>query len=122
MKRLNVSNAFHSTLVQPLTRDLELLGQSLSYHPARIRVERSTEYASPPPSTGRYVADHMRNPVYFHQAVQRLAHEYPSAGSNSTITNMASRALGNPASSHFQPVNLTSDSFSATFADVFIKL
>ncbi|KAH2842365.1 hypothetical protein KXW36_000569, partial [Aspergillus fumigatus] len=25
MKRLNVSNAFHSTLVQPLTRDLELL-------------------------------------------------------------------------------------------------
>ncbi|KAH1614543.1 hypothetical protein KXX21_001429 [Aspergillus fumigatus] len=127
MKRLNVSNAFHSTLVQPLTRDLELLGQSLSFYPARIRVERSTECASPPPSTGRYVADHMRNPVYFHQAVQRLAHEYPSAiwleaGSNSTITNMASRALDNPASSHFQPVNLTNDSSSVTFADVFIKL
>lgn len=57
----------------------------------------------------------MRQPVYFNHAVQRLAKEFPEAiwleaGSNSTITTMASKALGMPEKSSFQPVNVTSSS------------
>lgn len=125
MKRLNVSNAFHSTLVEPLMADLERVGEGLVFHPPTIAVENATESKSAMPSSAVYVAEHMRYPVYFNNAVQRLAKQYPSAiwleaGSNSTITVMAARALGNPSSSHFQAVNLVSE--TSSFVDMFTAL
>lgn len=125
-KRLNVSNAFHSTLVDPLVSGLEEVGRDLVFKSPKIQIERATESASPPPSTAAYVADHMRNAVRFNEAVHRLSEQYPSAvwleaGSNSTITVMAFRALGCPSSSHFQEVNITGDTSSA-FADTFTSL
>jgi acyl transferase domain-containing protein/nucleoside-diphosphate-sugar epimerase/SAM-dependent methyltransferase/acyl carrier protein len=112
-KRLNVTNAFHSTLVEPLMADLEQVGQGLTFNEPSIPLERATEAKSVENLTPRFVAEHMRYPVYFNHAVQRLSKQYPSsvwleAGSNSTITTMASRALGSPRDSHFQPVNITS--------------
>lgn len=113
-KRLNVTNAFHSTLVEPLIEDLEQVGQKLTFREATIPLERSTEQPYTDEISSAFVAEHMRNPVYFNHAVQRLARQHPSAiwleaGSNSTITTMASRALGSPSDSHFQLVNITSD-------------
>ncbi|PYH98411.1 hypothetical protein BO71DRAFT_371050 [Aspergillus ellipticus CBS 707.79] len=114
-KRLKVTNAFHSTLVEPLMTDLEKVGRQLAFNNTpSIPLERATESRSDASLTASYVADHMRRPVYFSQAVQRLAQQWPDsvwleAGSNSTITSMASRALGSPKSLHFQPVNITSD-------------
>lgn len=125
-KRLNVSNAFHSVLVDPLVSGLEEVGRELVFNTPNFHIERATESPSPPPSTATYVADHMRNAVRFNEAVHRLSEKYPSgvwleAGSNSTITVMASRALGSPSSSHFQAVNITGDT-SSTFADTFTRL
>ncbi|KAF6825536.1 Iterative polyketide synthase CazM 11 [Colletotrichum musicola] len=113
-KRLSVSNAFHSALVKPLWSDLELVGEGLSFKAPEIHLERSTMDASHGPLTASFVPEHMRNPVFFDHAVQRLAKRLPScvfleAGSNSTITAMANRALGSPAGSHFQAVNITID-------------
>ncbi|OXV11593.1 hypothetical protein Egran_00646 [Elaphomyces granulatus] len=113
-KKLNVTNAFHSILVEPLVADLERLGQDLTFEEPSIPFERAAESESKDKLTPKFVADHMRKPVYFNHAVQRLSHLYPfciwlEAGSNSTITHMASRALGSPSSSHFQPINITSD-------------
>ncbi|KAK3376218.1 hypothetical protein B0T24DRAFT_699496 [Lasiosphaeria ovina] len=117
-KRLSVTNAFHSTLVEPLVPRLVEIGQKLSFneHP-QIPFERAVESGLPQHTrlTANYVAEHMRNPVFFSHAVQRLAEQYPGgcvfleAGSNSTITGMASRALGAPRESHFQAVNITGD-------------
>ncbi|KAF3390904.1 Iterative polyketide synthase afoE [Talaromyces pinophilus] len=113
-KKLNVTNAFHSTLVEPLMPDLEKVGQTLQFNEPSIHLERATEFYSSERLAPKYVADHMRNPVFFNHAIQRLSKRYPDAifveaGSNSTITNMASRALGSPATSHFQPINITTD-------------
>jgi acyl transferase domain-containing protein/SAM-dependent methyltransferase/acyl carrier protein len=113
-KRLNVTNAFHSTLVEHLKPSLEDVGRSLTFHEPKIPLERATEARETRKLDATYVAEHMRNPVYFNHAVQRLSKQYPSAvwleaGSNSTITAMASRALGAPKNSHFQPINITSD-------------
>ena len=121
-KRLNVTNAFHSTLVEPLMEDLEQIGRTLTFREATIPLERSTEYPYTDEMTSVFVAEHMRNPVYFDHAVQRLARQYPSAiwleaGSNSTITTMASRALGSPLDSHFQLVNITNDNGLQNLAD-----
>ena len=114
-KKLHVTNAFHSTLVEPLMAELEEIGRELDFREPSIRLERATEFESAGLLTPRYVADHMRNSVHFNHAVQRLSKLYGSciwleAGSNSTVTKMASRAQGLPTSSHFQPVHITSDS------------
>ena len=113
-KKLDVTNAFHSTLVEPLMLDLEKVGQRLIFKEPLIPFERATEFENSDKLSPRFVADHMRKPVYFNHAVQRLSQRHPSciwleAGSSSTITTMASRALGSPKSSHFQPTNITSD-------------
>ncbi|KAI0010253.1 hypothetical protein F4779DRAFT_616829 [Xylariaceae sp. FL0662B] len=113
-KRLNVTNAFHCALVDPLVESLEQSAKGLTFRRPTIPVERATEFPTEEKHTAKFVADHMRNPVYFNHAVQRLAKQYPEcvfleAGSNSTITSMAGRALGNPNGSHFQAINITSD-------------
>nr|QNC49737.1 Hfaza1A [Hypoxylon fragiforme] len=112
-KKLNVTNAFHSTLVEHLKPELEQVGKDLTFLEPTIPLERATEYKNTDKFTPSYVADHMRNPVYFDHAVHRLSRQYPSAiwleaGSNSTITTMAGRALSTPKGSSFQPVNITS--------------
>ncbi|KAK5136316.1 hypothetical protein LTR08_003689 [Meristemomyces frigidus] len=114
MKRLNVSHAFHSTLVEPLEAQLEELGGDLHFKKPSIPLERATRTPTHNELDSRFVADHIRNAVFFHQAVERLWAKYPNAvwleaGSQSTITSMAKRALGSPAESHFQPMNVTSD-------------
>lgn len=116
-KRLDVTNAFHSALVEPLRPELEAVGKKLSFGQPKIPLERETEESQDCPTDASYVADHMKDPVYWYQAVERLAKKYPEAiwleaGSNSTITSMASKALGMPKSATFQQVNVTSDSKS----------
>ncbi|KAI0405426.1 putative polyketide synthase [Xylaria palmicola] len=118
-KRLNVTNAFHCALVDGLVGRLEEAAQSLTFREPVIHVEHAT--ASPGRSMklgAKFVADHMRNPVYFQAALERLAARYADrslvfveAGSNSTITHMASRALAitntGIKDANFQAVNIT---------------
>lgn len=116
-KRLNVSNAFHCALVDGLVDRLEQGAQALTFRDSVIPIERAAETLSPTEKLGpKFVADHMRNPVYFHHALERLAAKHQTsslvfleAGSNSTITHMASRALANAnlKDAHFQAVNIT---------------
>lgn len=111
-KRLDVTNAFHSTLVEPLKPGLEALGRKLSFGQPKIPLELAESERQARRLSGSYVAEHMRQPVYFNHAVQRLASQHPEAvwleaGSNSTITTMASKALGSPKASVFQSVNLS---------------
>ncbi|KAL5355203.1 hypothetical protein BJX96DRAFT_181164 [Aspergillus floccosus] len=125
-KRLNVTNAFHSALVDALTEGLEKLGEDIKFAEPTMRLERATEGRSTDALNANYVANHLRKPVFFAHAVKRLAQEFPGAvwleaGSNSTITAMASRALGTSKSS-FQAVNITSDGAFRFLCDTTMKL
>ncbi|KAL4915049.1 hypothetical protein BDW62DRAFT_204027 [Aspergillus aurantiobrunneus] len=114
-KPLRVTNAFHSSLVDPLVRELELLGQEITFHKPRIPLERTTETRSPTDHLGpSYVAEQMRQPVFFCHAVQRLTEEHPDcvwleAGSSSMVTVMAQRSVasGSRMSHHFQGIKIT---------------
>lgn len=113
LKKLNVAHAYHSSLVDPLISQLECIGQDIPLCRPSIPVEMATEKTPPADLAPDFAARHMRGPVFFNHAVQRIKHRYPEAiwleaGSNSTVTTMARRALGNPSSSYFQQVNLTS--------------
>lgn len=116
-KRLDVSNAFHSTLVEKLLPQLLEVGRKLKFNEPKIPFERpsKTRESAAARLTAEYVGQHMRQPVYFDQAIHRLSQQYPAgcifleAGSNSTVTGMVSRALGSPKASHFQAISITSE-------------
>ncbi|BAE66272.1 unnamed protein product [Aspergillus oryzae RIB40] len=120
-KTLRVTNAFHSSLVDTIASRLKAVGGSITFKKPKIPLERTTEARSSAGLLGpQYVAEQMRQPVFFHHAVQRIAKGHPNcvwleAGSSSTITVMAQRALDSTqrTSCHFQPVNIDdSDAFS----------
>ncbi|KAL9084716.1 MAG: hypothetical protein Q9165_007964, partial [Trypethelium subeluteriae] len=116
-KRISVTNSFHSALVEPLVSSLEEVGRQVTFSDPIVPLEHATKDRPVADSriTSAFVAEHMRNPVYFSHAVHRIAKDHPSAiwleaGSASTITIMASRSLAGeerPDSHHFQAVNLT---------------
>ncbi|RDW87100.1 putative Polyketide synthase (JCVI) [Aspergillus mulundensis] len=128
IKRLDVTNAFHSSLVDPLLPALSSVMDGLSANSASIPIERATENQQEESLSPTMVADHLRQPVYFGNAVQRLAARYgPSiwleAGSNSTITSQARRALdSNVAGSTFHSMNITSASALSNLTDITIAL
>lgn len=127
-KKLRVSNAFHSSLTNPLLSELEQMGESLRFERPAIRIERATVSTPGEELTAKFPAEHMKNPVHFSQAVQRLSKRFSScfwleAGSNSTITTMASRALGQSNASHFfQPINITCNDSLQLLADATANL
>lgn len=128
-KQLNVTNAFHSALVDPLIPGLKALGQDVVFNEPQIRIELATEKHTTEPLKADFVAQHMRNPVHFKNAVDRLVEEFPDAiwleaGSNSSIASMANRAIGKTSSrsNHFQPINITSDNSFHHLVDATTKL
>ena len=65
--------------------------------------------------------------MFFYHALNRLAKEFLlyiwlEAGSNSTVTNMASQALKESSNCHFQSVNITSESGLQNLVDTTINL
>ncbi|OJI88585.1 hypothetical protein ASPTUDRAFT_135016 [Aspergillus tubingensis CBS 134.48] len=127
-KRLDVTNAFHSTLVEPLMSDLHKITQDLTLSEPNIYLERATEHAVSGLPPKCIVGDHLRHPVYFSHAVERLAAKYPSciwleAGSGSTITLMVSRVLEASSTNYrFQAVNVTGHNGIRDLTDATIGL
>ncbi|CAG7970570.1 unnamed protein product [Penicillium salamii] len=112
-KRLNVTNAFHSPLVDHLKPEIERMSRDLTFKKQIIPIEFSTKSGSSLNIGPSFVPNHMRDPVYFHHAVQRLSDRHGScvwleAGSSSTITQMVCQALGGSSmSSHsFVPMDI----------------
>ena len=98
-RRLNVPYGFHSRFTEPLLPDLEDLASSLGIHEPTIPVETCTHSQSWTKPTAQLICAHTRKPVFFGQAIQRLEAKLgPStwleAGSDSSVVNMARRALG----------------------------
>ncbi|KAL6849010.1 Type I Iterative PKS [Amphichorda felina] len=128
-KRLAVTHAFHSTLVEPLVVSLNESAAELSFEKPAIRWARCTEADSQscPDIAAYFLGEHMRQPVYFNHCVQRLAARWPECvwlegGSNSTVTSMINRALGAPKKNSFVPVNITSDVALNSLADTTVNL
>lgn len=121
-KHLSVTNAFHSTLVDPIVDKLGEIGKQLTFRKPTIHLELATEgNTSTFELDWTFVPSHMRKPVFFNHAIHRLAERYPQAifletGSSSTITIMAARALAQsqsptnlPNGHHFQALSIVNN-------------
>ncbi|KAK2760705.1 Type I Iterative PKS [Arachnomyces sp. PD_36] len=103
-KRLQVTHAFHSSLTEPLLRPLQRIAEQLTFHDAKIPLETCSEGNTWQSVTPPLIASHLRDPVYFNDAVTRISEQLgpcvwleagPVSGSS-----MLRRALGPQLSSH----------------------
>ncbi|KAL2844378.1 hypothetical protein BJY01DRAFT_248203 [Aspergillus pseudoustus] len=129
-KKLNVTHGFHSRFTDAILPALESLAGTLTYCSPQIPLETCSDGASwPDPPTPQLIAQHTRIPVYLGQSISRIVQRLgPSiwleAGSNSSITSMARRAIGgDDVHSHsFIPLNLSSASAIGSLADATVHL
>ncbi|KAJ6784557.1 hypothetical protein PWT90_10068 [Aphanocladium album] len=103
-KRLQVTHAFHSSLTEPLLRPLQRVAEQLNFNQARIPLETCSAADTWQRVTPALIASHMREPVYFCEAVGRIAERlgpcvWLEAGS-APSSPMLRRALGEQLPSH----------------------
>ncbi|KAL3458979.1 hypothetical protein BJX64DRAFT_291639 [Aspergillus heterothallicus] len=128
-KKLNVTHGFHSRFTDDILPALESLAGTLTFRSPQIPLETCSDGSSWPIPTPQLIAQHTRVPVYLGQAISRIVSRLgPSiwleAGSNSSITSMARRAIGGEdVHNHsFIPLNLSSASAIGSLADATVQL
>ncbi|KAG9235756.1 hypothetical protein BJ875DRAFT_421478 [Amylocarpus encephaloides] len=109
-KRLSTTHAFHSLFTEPILSELDTLSRTLCWNNPRIPLETCTPGASCLSYThGWNPSRHAREPVYFHDAVQRVEQRLGSciwfeAGLDTPIIPMIKRASSTLHAHNFQPV------------------
>ena len=115
--RLQSTHAYHSYVTDGILSELNTLAESINIQMPRFRVETCSTGESWSQFTASEVIQHTRQPVYFAEAVERIAARLPSAvwleaGSASPVMAMTRRILRNfGRSDAFIPMDLgTADS------------
>ena len=128
-KILNVTHGFHSELTDPLLPALIDLAKDLTFMEPKIPLETCSDGQSWTEIVPEMIAEHTRAPVYFGQAVERLALRlgpctWLEAGSSSSIIGVLRRSLGKVTSSQhaFHALSLSSTSAIGSLADTTVTL
>ncbi|KAJ5747634.1 uncharacterized protein N7511_009330 [Penicillium nucicola] len=106
LRRLNITHAFHSRLMDSITPGLMGVAQSLTYMKPTITIENCSMSGDWSTVTPSKIVEHSRGTVYFQHAVERIAQsiEGPAvwleAGSGSPIIPMVRRVLDNLSGQH----------------------
>lgn len=99
-QRLDVTHGFHSVFTEPLMDDLAKFSETLTFQEPSINIEPCVQ-ASTKSISPEHIELHLRQPVYFMEAVRRIEKRLGSciwleAGFDSSIVPMVKRATTNP--------------------------
>ena len=124
-KILNVTHGFHSELTNPLLLGLKDYAEGLTFMEPTRTLETCSDGQSWIKIKPELIAEHTRAPVYFGQAVKRLAHRlgpctWLEAGSKSSVTSMLRHSLGKASSSQhaFYTISLETTAALTSLADL----
>lgn len=97
-KKLRVTHGFHSKFTDALLPHITALAESLTWNKPTIHLETCDDGRSITEPDSRLVPDHTRKPVFFEQAVKRLAQKYASCtwlevGVSSSFMNLVKGSL-----------------------------
>ncbi|OAG11208.1 ketoacyl-synt-domain-containing protein [Paraphaeosphaeria sporulosa] len=126
--RLRNTHAFHSYAADSIMDELKDLARSIVVRSPDIHVETCSRDGSQTVLSAMALSEHTREPVYFSDAVQRLAARLPSAvwleaGSETPVISMARRALAQSTGAHkFLPAEFGTDNPVEKLAEVSCQL
>ncbi|ETS78026.1 hypothetical protein PFICI_10088 [Pestalotiopsis fici W106-1] len=126
-KKLNVTNGFHSQFTEPLLSHIGAVAAELEWKRPQIHLEMTLEHESKEEPHHQMVAQHTRNPVFYQQAVQRLANRlgdstWIEAGRGSSTIQLVKQSTANSDRHEFHSPQLTTDKALDALAEVTAKL
>ncbi|KAL9602094.1 MAG: hypothetical protein Q9219_002090 [cf. Caloplaca sp. 3 TL-2023] len=126
-RRLDVTHAFHSHVLDPILPELARLAGTLHYQKPKIHLEACIE-SSKCLVDKEMIVRHSREPVWFWQAAKRIAARGPrtwiEAGSESGIMNLIHQAIPTTLQTQhtFHPISLTRANSMDSLADTTVQL
>jgi len=126
-QRLAVNYGFHSMYIEGILPQLTELARELHWKSPTIHLETCGEVSSLTSIDHHFVASHARRPVYFWQAIERLAKKYSgscwlSAGEDIGAIRLAQRLLGRAGVHSFHYAELTKAKALDDLAKVTLEL
>ena len=127
-KRLKVTHGFHSTFTDPLLPHLTALAKELTWRRSAIHLETCDDVQSETEPDFRLVAEHMRHPVFFQRAVERLSKRCPQntwleVGCGSSVLQLVRGSVAETQGVHlFLSPQLTKPNAHDSLTDVTIDL
>ncbi|TAQ85363.1 hypothetical protein B7494_g6312 [Chlorociboria aeruginascens] len=130
LSKMKVARGFHSRFTEDLLPDLHNLAQGLDFREPTIRLETCTENVSCEVFDASMISNHTRKPVFFTQAVERLADSlghciWLEAGTDSPVIDMVRRKLSQSASVDFhslQTVKFKTQDVIGSLAETTVNL
>jgi malonyl CoA-acyl carrier protein transacylase/SAM-dependent methyltransferase len=127
VKRLRVTHGFHSALTDDLLPELERLANSLEWKKPKIPIKLATAENIDQEPGAWLIPHHMRNPVFFSSAVQRVAQEFQSciwveAGQGSAVMSLVKNCLNGEGKQLYCPSFLNGPSATTSVAETVVEL
>ncbi|KAI1195589.1 BcPKS19, polyketide synthase [Nemania serpens] len=122
-KKLRVTHGFHSRFTEPMLSHLAALAKPLEWRRPTIHLETCDEVESVTEPDFTIVSKHTRSPVFFQQAVERLAARFPQvtwieAGRGSSVMQLVKVSVPDSQGHAFISPQLTSPHAQGHLADV----
>lgn len=126
-RKLAVTHGFHSVYTESFLPQLAELAKGLDWREPKIHLEICDEEHTPVELDYRLAIHHTRRPVFFQQAVERLARRYPascwlSAGQDSSIVRLARDSLSQSGNPSFICPELTASNAPTSLAEATLEM
>ncbi|CRG92018.1 Conidial yellow pigment biosynthesis polyketide synthase [Talaromyces islandicus] len=126
-KRLRVTHGFHSALTEQILLELEKVANSLQWNKPTIPIELATETHIDKDPGPWLIPHHMRNPVYFSSAIQRVAKKFQSCvwvetGQGSSIMSLIKNCLNGQGQQLYCPSFLNGPNAVSSVAETVVEL
>ncbi|KAK6079334.1 beta-ketoacyl synthase [Seiridium cupressi] len=127
VKKLNVTNGFHSKFTEPMLPHLTSLAMQLEWKYPDIHLETTDEHESNTKPDFSIVSEHTRRPVFFQRAIERLTTKYSEctwieAGRGSSVMQLVKLSVAESQGHAFHSPQLTSVNAQDSLTDITVDL